>query len=541
MSTPQIERTVDGREELLAPIGAAVAQLVREWQRLTRAQDTLLRTLERIRPGAGALARIRDAATEFNGQVGEFDRLARAIAERWSAKDLPIAYRDGALRALERAGAPVALFRWTADHQAALTGLTATFYVDLIQRIQEAVRRAQAFLRAAQAASREVAAGRQHTGIDSPRLAADHPLGTVIYANAARHPVKDWARSAFMWQGVVTANHGAINSGRLDLDAAWFECVDGPECGFQSHPDTDHADGTIRSADDAAQFPVAHHGCVAEGTQVESLGALESAYRMTTSGRMICIGTLGGRRITITPNHPVLTGRGWIAASEIQEGDQVVVRSPESRSVPAASYLDQVPALVEDVFAALRTVLPDDRVVAAPHDFHGDGSLVDGEINVVGAQGQLWSVFHPTSVEDSSKLPLQMRDPGSASLARERHLLPLGDGVLATTGGGVSGIHVRRVAGPRSDRDAEFLDSALEGAIHQAEFVREAEDRFAIQVSLDDVVEIGYVNPRGHVYDLSTTGHAYFANGILVHNCIRQWIPRPDLNGRKGLVSGDPV
>lgn len=261
MTTP-IDRTVDGREELLLPISAAVAQLVREWQRLSRAQDNLLRTLERIRPGVGALNRIRAAVTDFNAQVGEFDRQARALAERWAAHDLPTAYRDGALRALERAGAPVALFRWSADHQAALTGLTATFYVDLIQRIQEAVRRAQAFLRAAQAETREVAAGRQHAGIDSPRLAADHPLGTLIYANAARHPVKDWARSAFMWQGVVTANHGAINTGRLDLDTAWFECVDGPECGFTSHPDTDHADGTIRSSDDAATYPAAHHGCI---------------------------------------------------------------------------------------------------------------------------------------------------------------------------------------------------------------------------------------------------------------------------------------
>jgi hypothetical protein len=65
-----------------------------------------------------------------------------------------------------------------------------------------------------------------------------------------------------MWQGVSAANAGAINTGRLDIEADWFECIDGPECGFQSHPDTDHADGTIRSADDAAAFPLAHHGCI---------------------------------------------------------------------------------------------------------------------------------------------------------------------------------------------------------------------------------------------------------------------------------------
>lgn len=263
MTTP-VQRTVDGREELLLLIAVAVARLVREWKRLTDAQDVLLRTLEKIRPGPGATTRIRNAVRDFNGQVGEFDRAARAFAERWAATDLPTAYRDGALRALEKAGAQVALFRWTADHQAAITGLSGTFYVDLISRIQEAVRRAQAFARTAQDAARDVALGRQHSGINSARLAADHPLGTVIYSDHSRHPVKAWAHSAFSWQGVVTANHGAISTGRLELGAAWFECVDGPECGFRSHPDTDHADGTIRSAEDATEFPTAHHGCIRE-------------------------------------------------------------------------------------------------------------------------------------------------------------------------------------------------------------------------------------------------------------------------------------
>lgn len=250
------------RAELLALITAAVTDLTRQWKRLTLAQDTLLRSLERLHPGLGATTRINGYITTFQQEVGEFSRLTRALAERWAGQDLPTAYRDGALRALRQAGADITLFRWTADHQAAITALTAVFYTDLIARIQEAVRRAQAFARAAQDAAREVTLGRNHAGIDSARLVADHPLGSVVYANQARHPVKDWARSALTYQGAVTANHGAINTGSLDLGAVWFECVDGPECGFTSHPDTDHADGTIRSADDAAAYPVAHHGCI---------------------------------------------------------------------------------------------------------------------------------------------------------------------------------------------------------------------------------------------------------------------------------------
>ncbi|MCI3279096.1 hypothetical protein [Streptomyces cylindrosporus] len=255
-------QTSGDRDELTAVITAAVTELVRHWRRLSTAQDALLSSLERLRRGTGSTTRIRPLILRFQQEVGEFDRLARAVAERWAAQDLPVIYRDGALRALRQAGADLTLFRWTSDHQAALTALTASFYVDLIGRIQEAVRRAQAFARAAQDAAREVTLGRNQAGLDSARLTAEHSLSTIVYRNDARHPVQAWATSALTYQGAVTANHAAINTGSLELEAAWFECVDGPDCGFTNHADTDHASGTIRSADDAAAYPIAHHGCI---------------------------------------------------------------------------------------------------------------------------------------------------------------------------------------------------------------------------------------------------------------------------------------
>ncbi|MEU1908364.1 hypothetical protein [Streptomyces hygroscopicus] len=262
MTTPVRDdpRTRDDRQELTALIAAAVAQLTRTWAILHTSQTTLLHQLERIVPGraVGQTRRIREALAQFNAAVGEYDRSARALAERWAAQDLPIAYRDGALRALRAAQQDASLFAWTADHQAAITALTAPFWADLIRRITEAVRRAQAFARAAQDAVRAT------SGIDTAAIAAEHPLDTVIYANQARHPVHSWAQSALAWQGVVVANHGAINTSRLELGAEWMEVRDGPECGWVNHPDTDHADGTIRSLDECATYPSAHHGCIRE-------------------------------------------------------------------------------------------------------------------------------------------------------------------------------------------------------------------------------------------------------------------------------------
>jgi len=539
MTTPvRDQRTRDDRQELTALITAATAQLTRTWAILHTSQTTLLQQLERIVPGraVGQTRRIRTALADFNATVAEYDRQARALAERWTAQDLPIAYRDGAIRALQAAERDAALFTWTADHQAAVAGLTAPFWADLIRRITEAVRRAQAFARAAQDAVRAT------SRVDTVALLEAHPLDTVIYADKARHPVHSWAHSALSWQGVVTANHGAINTTRLELGAEWMEVRDGPECGWVNHPDTDHADGTIRSLEECATYPSAHHGCVAEGTEVQSLGALGSAYRLRVSGGLVQIRTSGGRRLSVTPNHPILTGRGWVPAGEVEEGDQVLVRSGESSSVSTAPDLYQMPAAIEDVFAALREVLPDDRVVPTAHDFHGDGSIVDGKVDVVGAEGELWCVEDAAATQDLPELGLEVADTSTVALPRESHALPLLKAVHPATSSLMSGVRVRRVGALMPDLDAVFFDAASEGCIADAEFVREAERRFAISVALDDVIEVRNLDSSSaHVYDLSTTSHAYFANGILVHNCIREFYPRPDLTGRADIESGDPA
>jgi hypothetical protein len=258
MTTPTATREAghEHRAELIALIAAATLDFTTTWRQLTRAQDLLLRRLEQIRPGRGATALTRAAVLDFNQQVGAFERAARALTERWAATDLPTAYRDGAWRALRSLDWPLRLFAWTPAHQAAITGITATYYADLISRVTEAVRRAHAFARAAQDQARA------HTGVDTPTLLADHPLGSVVYSNQARHPVRDWARSALSWQAVTTTNSGAINLARLDLDVQWMQVTDGPGCGWTQHGDIDHAAGTIRSVDECSLYPSAHHGCI---------------------------------------------------------------------------------------------------------------------------------------------------------------------------------------------------------------------------------------------------------------------------------------
>lgn len=255
MTTPTRTRSL--RTRLLAFITDATSRLTAAWSILTRAQERLLTALAAVRPGRGSTSRMRTAVAAFQQGLAAFDRAVTAFAERWAAQDLPTVYRDGALQMLERADWPTSRWSWTQRHQDAITGITTQYYVDLIGRLREALRRARAFLRAAQDAARG-------TAFDADQLRADHPLGTVIYANDTRHPVHAWARAALSWQTVSTANAGAARTALDDMGAQFLEVNDSPDCGWTSHDDPDRANLTVRTIADALAHPLSHAHCVRE-------------------------------------------------------------------------------------------------------------------------------------------------------------------------------------------------------------------------------------------------------------------------------------
>jgi len=261
MST-RIRRGRTLRARILGYITGAITRLRNAWSILTIAQTRLLNALATIRPGraAGTGSRLRAAVATFNTSLAAFNRAAMAFAESWAATDLPLVYREGAWTLLDNADRRNDLFTWTGRHQAAITGLSAQYYADLTARIGEALRRARVFLRAAQDAARNTAAAR----IDTAQLLRDHPLGTVVYANNARHPVDAWAGAALTWQAVTTANTAAARTALDELGVEFVEVRDGHGCGWRDHQDEDKADRTLRTIQDALAHPTSHAHCVRE-------------------------------------------------------------------------------------------------------------------------------------------------------------------------------------------------------------------------------------------------------------------------------------
>jgi hypothetical protein len=259
MTTP----TRPHSEELHQLTDRAIAEATLAFEQLVAAQQAVTRALAAARRRARTRTvplKLRSALRDFTQATARFNSTTSVLAVRWTAVDLPQIYRLGAEDALRQAVLTSQQhrpeFTWHDEHQRVVKTLTTAVYAPLVRRFTDVVRRAQAYSRAASAAARQA---------DPPpaaALAGQYPLATVPYANSVQHPAASWARAAFTAQSVTAANAGALTAAAADLHARWVQTTDGPECGWTSHPDLDHAHNTLRSAEQAATYPIAHPGCL---------------------------------------------------------------------------------------------------------------------------------------------------------------------------------------------------------------------------------------------------------------------------------------
>ena len=342
-------------------------------------------------------------------------------------------------------------------------------------------------------------------------------LGFVEAMAAGRARAVSTART-----DVVLTNRAAMAGGKASRPwvVGYRRVLVGGSCGFCATASTQrYTRGDL--------LPL-HPACVV-GSTIVGGDDLRQVSRRWYSGEMITIRTAAGHELTITPNHPVLTNRGWIPAGELYEGQELVSRSDGHRVRGGVPYEHDVPAGIEDRFRA-GLVAPLVSVPFATEDFHGDWG--DGEVDVVLAYRHLgYGLF----AKVAQPVPEELFATAWASG------IDLAD--LCSTHQDLLGAHdspVRRVGGRRLSRPllrGHFLGSfeASSGVSSwgypggdQMLADRRARDTepslqtplgLAGDVSLDRITELRRVNSGSHVFNLHTGVGWYYANGIVVHNC----------------------
>lgn len=261
-------------------------------------------------------------------------------------------------------------------------------------------------------------------------------------------------------------------------------------------------------------------------------GRIIGASKARYAGKVVELTTAEGRRLRVTPNHPVVTAQGVIRAEAIREGDYLICDRGQVGRAVAGRDEEQAPASAEDVFRAFAQA--GDRgasAVAAGHEFHGEARHFVGEVEVVGSYGQLLRDSQAAGFEYDSQLGFVL--PYAAAAALGAQLQGAGAVALAATS-------LPRLADLAFERARSFLQAApfhefrlgaiaeldvvkpegpVEDVPGDAEFAGELLQRGPSLVALDQVVGVRQVDWVGHVYDFESAVGWIMAGGIAAGNC----------------------
>lgn len=242
-----------------------------------------------------------------------------------------------------------------------------------------------------------------------------------------------------------------------------------------------------------------HTGCFPSG--VEAVGpSVRRATSRWYDGELVEIFTASGNKLSATPNHPILTPQGWVAAGELVEGSYVV-SSREPERVVASIYPDdyQIPSLIEDVFSSLNDLFGSitERVPVAAKDFHGDGE--GSEVCVIRTNRLLGSRFNAALEQPFAQEEFGGGCAGLAGFVGSRHFASLFQsmfpaprslvgsfGEAAVFFGRTCRHHQAVGVGVGSERYVGEFEPQFDDVPANSKFIRQLANRLSGDVAFDD-------------------------------------------------------
>lgn len=309
--------------------------------------------------------------------------------------------------------------------------------------------------------------------------------------------------------------------------------------------------------------------CFFGSTPVQPIGAIRRVFARPYNGDVVVITTASGKQLDATPNHPILTARGWRPFEEVEPTKDVVYRvSGDGLCIECRERVG-MPAPIGAIADALREPAISDITVkrASPQHFHGDAVAGEYEVYAPRAERDLRNALMLATqlVEHDmfsggyarGALPRQRSafqhrrgwspaadSPEVAVVAtenlvetalayREAALDFDGPGAFQE-GGDDLGLIVALgcLPAPEGGHYASALEQIRRGGCGHVVVACDCCGRLAVHIAADDVVAVRREARSGHVYNLSTDSRLYIAGGFLVHNCIAYDGATWDLDGK---------
>ena len=278
--------------------------------------------------------------------------------------------------------------------------------------------------------------------------------------------------------------------------------------------------GKIRYPGDPRAKPANVYNCFTGDVKVASDSEVIRSYKHMYYGKLITIKTSGGVDFTCTPNHPILTPRGWIAAELLNDGDNILVTF-RSNNVLSRIYPNIKHGFSRfDTFHKFMNMPWSNRAVGMSVNFHGDVSTSDVEI--VTKKRFLRENRNPSGRNGVAKLFLKFPDKAFSSFCSfGKHILRVCAPALGDIGRKCICLsflfgHIRHSDKhgfrPSTDMNVVLPEYSIDNSPAETMLKRELIDRLPGKVFLDHVVSVEVSSSNCHVYNLQTESGYYFVN-----------------------------
>lgn len=366
--------------------------------------------------------------------------------------------------------------------------------------------------------------------------------------------------------------------------------------------------GTIHRIDKLLSYELpqshdSHPNCVLPDTMVSSgndLNLLEG-FKASYKGPVVKLITKDGRSLSVTINHMLLTPNGFVRAGDLRKGDNIIGCSKRQWNLFGVPNNNNKPARIQDIISSLSESfgMMSERMKAAAEYFHGDGVFMNGNVDIVRSDSELWSTVQSRGSEpfqyrslsiglDNSILlsslssldkflfsaghtldgsMSRLRELKSSFLAKFFHSQGISFGdrssldsvfiknsinsylrdangisdLYSRLTGGISTNDIRFINRSSTLLNSEFLELAINSCASDTQLIRDLLNGSSCGVEPIDIVDVCRFDYNGHVYDLHTGTTSYWAEGIVSSNCRGTFVPFFDVGGYKPIHRDFPT
>lgn len=146
--------------------------------------------------------------------------------------------------------------------------------------------------------------------------------------------------------------------------------------------------GAVPKPDGQKGLPGQTYNCLPADARIISPFNNLRFYRRLYEGKLTSIVTSSKSVLKCTPNHPILTDKGWVGAGSLKIGDKII-KVKDDFVLSCTKYPQNTIPTIGELFDFFGIAFNSKRVTHSAGDFHGDTSI-DQQVDVINIENGLF-------------------------------------------------------------------------------------------------------------------------------------------------------